>query len=174
MSRYRIDQASKEYLTGLRGKTRAKMVYAIHQADIEADHSLALFLDHLRTRKPAIDAAITIANDQLAKFAKQFAEYVEDTYANLQPLVAPYKVQKRSYPITNMRYDFYDNILADAEWGAQREAETAMRTVLAAFRATLSNSTPKALALTPEEKVEITNAVSTTRLLAASTGTENT
>lgn len=156
----------QEMLKGLRGKDRAKMIYAIEQARMELRHSEALFDDHARKVMPLIQEHVTAHNEQIAEGFEEVKRRISILYDSLEPILAPYK-PRRTVEHNYRWAELTGNIIDQARWANQIRESEAIRKALFTFRSSLTVVKPPTSVLSDEEKVEIVKAVTTVIALPA-------
>lgn len=163
-----VTYEQKQLLVGLRGKDRAKMLYAFQQAEVEAAHTIALFELWAATKHQPLTECITTNRDAINEAAQALSSRFDTFYAELKLLIAPYEFG-RSYTHEAPRMNLYAfSVLESIATHLRYSTQTALWVSLRAYRTTLAQ--PKVEVknvLTSEEKTEVVVAITVVKSLAA-------
>lgn len=164
---------AKEWLRGLKGKAREKMLFALEQADLELLHAYALHHDMIRSEDfpSKIDPVLQVYNNKLNALYEQFKVIDQETRAALTNALGPkHGGVVSSCFFGNVSYPSFSTprnyILQKLENAHLREDEIALERKLQELREELL--TPSGVSkhlLTPEDKSEITARIQATKAL---------
>lgn len=172
MSAFENNVNAKELLNSLRGKERAKMLYAIEQASLAFDHDLANAANGYRDKRELVSKAANAVDDAIAAGLKAAEASVDAKLDELRALLAPHKVRSTAnfllqYSGMKFGYRFYDNLYDNLEWDISQALYNEYSKSLRKYRETLGSIKRSTVALTEEEKSEIQTIVAASRQLAA-------